>query len=686
MDSSEAIQVIAASHPLLTAHSELEIPAGLTLDQILAVAQPDSVLRRHAFIFIDDRLIERERWTQINPRPGERVLIRVVPSGGGGKNPLRVILTIAVLVTATVFGGPLGGLIGLSGKLATAVGTAAISLGGTLLINAIAPLPLPTVRQQDREDSPLFSIAGARNRARPFSSVPVILGRHRQVPPLGSQTYTEILGKDQYLRMLVVWGYGPLNVSDIKIGETPIAEFEDVEIETREGRPGEADLTLYTNSVMQENFSVLLSSADGFTLKRTEPDAESISMDFVLPRGLAHFNEDGSRGILSVTIRIEYRLVGTQPWIQSPGRTWSSGGTPAAIRNGHVITRAEIIAAGGPGQYEVRVRRTTPDRALERDIDEIYWAALRSFEASPAIRFDKPLARTALRIRATDQLHATVDQLNAICAAPILDWDGAAWVERETSNNAAIYRHILQGPARSSPIPDSRIDLAALEAWHDFCRVNDYEYNSVRDYSGSLHDALREVAAAGRASPSPYADGKWSVIVDTGVQTSVQHFTPRNSAAFRAERTFTDIPDAIRVRFLNRNEGWRDDERVIYRDGFDETNAETFAAIEARGITDPDHIYKFGRFHLAQLLLRREMWSFDVDFEYLVAARGGRVKLTHDVLLVGQKSARIKALVTNAAGDITSIEIDEEVRFESGVDYGVSIRSPGNPALTARVQ
>ena len=368
--------------------------------------------------------------------------------------------------------------------------------------------------------------------------------------------------------MLVVWGYGPLNVSDMKIGETPIAEFEDVEIETREGRVGEADLTLYTNSVMQENFSVLLSAADGYTLKRTEPDAESISLDFALPRGLAHFNDDGSRSSLSVTIRIEYRLVGTQAWIQSPGRTWSSGGTPAAIRAGHEITRAEIIAAGGPGQYEVRVRRTTPDRPSERDIDEIYWATLRSFEASDAINFDQPLARTALRIRATDQLHASVDQLNGICAAPILDWDGAAWVEGETSNNAAIYRHILQGAARSNPIPDSRIDLDAIEAWHDFCRINNYEYNGVLDTSGSLHDALREVAAAGRASPS-YADGKWSVIVDTGVQTPVQHFTPRNSSGFRAERTFADIPDGIRVRFRNRNEGWRDDERVIYQDGHD---------------------------------------------------------------------------------------------------------------------
>ena len=52
----------------------------------------------------------------------------------------------------------------------------------------------------------------------------------------------------------------------------------------------------------------------------------------------------------------------------------------------------------------------------------------------------------------------------------------------------------------------------------------------------------------------------------------------------------------------------------------------------------------------------------------------------------GRRRRRIKSLERNAAGDITGIEIDEEVRFEPGAVYGISIRNPGNPALTARVQ
>ena len=48
----------------------------------------------------------------------------------------------------------------------------------------------------------------------------------RTVPPLGALPYTETVGDTQYLRMLFVWGYGPLEISDLRIGETPLSEFE----------------------------------------------------------------------------------------------------------------------------------------------------------------------------------------------------------------------------------------------------------------------------------------------------------------------------------------------------------------------------------------------------------------------------------------------------------------------------
>ena len=512
--------------------------------------------------------------------------------------------------------------------------------------------------------------------------MPVILGRHKMVPPLGAQTYTEIHGGSQYLRMLVVWGYGPLAISDIRIGETPIGDFEDVEIETREGRATDAPITLYTRNVFEERFSILLSSADGWHTRTTRAETEEIILDFATPRGVSEFQDDGTRVAALVRVDIEYRQVGAPNWVDhttigSPH--FSDASTTPKPRSFSIPN-----LMGSPAEYEVRIRRFTPDSTSDRVFDDVYWTVLRSVRAGDPVTFDKPLAVTALRIRATDQLSGVVDRLNATVSSLVLDWDGANWVEAETSNPASLFRHVLQGPATANPAPDSRLDLTSLETWHDFCVANAYEYNSVIDYRSSVLERLREIAVAGRGSPS-FADGKKKAIVDTGTQLPVQHFSPRNSSNFRASRSFSEIPDALRVRFNNREEGWRQDERIVYRDGFDKTSAEKFATLEAPGITDPDHVYRFGRFHLAQILLRRELWTCELDFEYIVASRGDRVLLTHDVLLVGQKAARIKSVTVNPAGNTTAITIDEQITMVAGEDYGVSIRTPDDAAVKAQV-
>lgn len=61
--------------------------------------------------------------------------------GGGGKNPLRTVLMIAVMVVANVYGGPLASALGFSGSLGTAVASAGIALAGSVLVNALVPLP-----------------------------------------------------------------------------------------------------------------------------------------------------------------------------------------------------------------------------------------------------------------------------------------------------------------------------------------------------------------------------------------------------------------------------------------------------------------------------------------------------------------------------------------------------------------
>ena len=244
-------------------------------------------------------------------------------------------------------------------------------------------------------------------------------------------------------------------------------------------------------------------------------------------------------------------------------------------------------------------------------MDEAHWIALRTFTNRSPINLTG-LASTAIRIRASDQLNGVVDQLSAIVTSIVPDYDYLTdtWILRATSNPASLYREVLQGAGNARPIADAKVHLEDLKVWHDECRINNREFNQVRDFQSSVWEALSDIAAAGRGSPS-FRDGKWTVVVDRPKSTISQHFTPRNSWGFTGDKTFAKMPHGFRIRFVNRDKDWKQDERIVYDDGYDETNATEFEGLELPGVTDPNQIWSDGRTHIAQARLRPERYTLE---------------------------------------------------------------------------
>lgn len=688
------MQVIAANHPLRSDIIDLAVQDGMSLAEILEQAQPDPILRAHAHIFIGDVRVPRERWTRVRPKASSIVTIRVVAQGGGGgsKNPLRTILTIAVMVAATVVtGGAAAGLFASGSFFTTAAGAAILGAGvaavGMLAVNAIAPVRPPSMDSRSgttKRDSPTLTIEGARNNARPFGVVPVVLGRHRHVPPLAARSYTEVLGDDQYLRMLVVWGYGPLQISNLRIGDTQLSAFEGVRTEVRQGRPGDAPITLFPSQVTQEDLAIQLRQSDSWSLRVSGTDADELSVDIGFLGGLVNFTDKGTRTNKSVAIQIQYRPVGSSTWLvptfsdTTVQRKRISGSTITITHNRTSAIRHGFRWSVPRGQYEVIVRRTSADIDDPQVSDIATWTALRTITDDDPIKFEHPLAVTALSIKATDQLNGVVDQLTADVSSYVTDWSGSEVISR---NPALLFRHVLQDPANARRLSDDRVDLATLQAWGQYCAAEGFEFNMIRDFQSSVWDTLADIAAVGRASPTQ-RDGKWGVVVDKPQPYPVQHFTPRNSWGFEAEKTFPDPPHAFRIRFASRESRYEQDERTVYADGYNASTAQVFESLDAPGIVDPRHIWKFGRFQLAQAILRPERWTVNLDFEHLVARRGSWVKITHDVLLVGLASGRIKEVLTDGNGNATGFVSDEMLRMEAGRTYGVSIRTVGDAAVS----
>ena len=805
------ITLNVAPHPFSVERLTHKVSAGISVAEMLAEIQPDAVLRGCAHVLLDGHPIEQRNWLRVYPKAGAILTVRMVPQGGGGgKNPLRTLLSIAVLAASPMIASTLVGALGVTGSF-LGVSTAQILTGGMnllgrLALNAIAPPPRPRYNMGSK-DAPVYSLYGAQNRVEAFARVPKVLGRHRFVPPLGAHPYTETIGGDQYLRMLFVWGYGPLEVSDLKIGETPLSEYEGIEVQTRQGYPTDAPLTLYSNAVLQNDLQVALRHSTGYVTRTSEADAEELSIDITFARGLFKFGRGSNKVATTVEVEVQYAPTGTENWstgaqdfrevaaetVELPvvPVTYVTGGVsyqtsridrvafdPAAaivkivsgvvhragldiggvvsptLLAGHIplarILRTSsdtgVIVAGAitddrlpltagvvfegeddfkviagmaadqiqiaagkikyspllvtakqattlrsavsfkvpKGQYDVRLRRLTGDATSDNTFDECMWTALRTVRSTAPIKM-QGLAVTAIRIKATDQLNGMVDRFNGVVQALIPDYTGSEWVVQPTSNPASIYRHILQGAGNNRPLGNARLDLQKIEAWHTRCRLAGHAYDAVIDYDTSVRDVLQDVAALGRASPA-IVDGRWSVVEDIAQSVPVQHFTPRNTFGFEAQKAFDDQPQALRVRFINRDNGWAADERLVFADGVSETTATHYETLELAGVTSADQAWKHGRYHLATALLRPERYQFNTDIEHLVCTRGDLVRLTHDVPMFGVASARIVGRQLDEDGKVQALVLDAEVTQETARTYSLRCRTETGGSLVLAVE
>lgn len=276
-----------------------------------------TVPSRHVNVWHNGRRVPMELWTRLIPRPGDHVLIAPqMQGGGGGSKILRTVALIALVVVSAGYGATLGGALGFSGATAAAVGSAIIMVGGTLLINALIPMPLPTAAKlgvgEKYESSPTYSIQGGRNRPRPWEPMVLVFGRHRIVPDLGASPYNQQMGDDQYLNQVFHFGLQGISIalSDFKIGDTPVADFQGVQLQVS---APDGKLSMFPGNVDTiQGFAI--SQADGWQSRTTPANVTNIWIEFA--SRLFRVNDDGSMATRSVDVRVQYRPVGSPTWTE----------------------------------------------------------------------------------------------------------------------------------------------------------------------------------------------------------------------------------------------------------------------------------------------------------------------------------------------------------------------------------
>ena len=644
--------------------------------------------------------IPQKDWVKVFPKPGQTLSVRCIPQGGGGKGPLGFI--IAGLALAAAFFIPVTAPYLLTsvaggGTAFTALGTAIAGVSIGLIAQGIFGLIYPAPSLQLPESSGpvgrVSSLTGIRNRGLPYGTIPRVFGRHRMFPPFGAVPYTEIEGDNQYLVCLFCLGYGPMTISELKIGDTNLSSYEDVEYRFHSEHTGlNYPFTIYTADVFEDNVNVELtnfsSSGDpsSSTVRTTTQDTTKISIDIIYPEGIVYVDKRGRLNSHTLGVNVWYRKTGTSQWLRA-------GAGPYELTESTRELQRQNISFNVPkGQYDVGVSRSRVSRDTDEDTEnrefysnKILWGVIRSFKDTPPVQTKKNLGFVEMRIRSTDQLNGVLDEFNCVVESHLMTYNGN-WISEKTNNPAWAYASVLIDEANARRLSTTRIDANALQAWANWCDTNDFTYNRVLDSRNTVFDQMREIASAGRAS-FHIVDGQYSVVRDIPQTTPVQWFSPRNTFNYHGEKSFVkDRPHALRIPFINEERGWTDDERVVYDDGYHQDNATLFETIPLPGITDPRQIWRQGRYFIAQARLRPEVHIFGTDIEHLTCSRGDLVVLVQDVINLGIGSARIKEVYTNSSGDVEGVMVDTLFPVKTNENYAVKIRqSQDNPPYRAEI-
>ncbi len=596
--------------------------------------------------------------------------------GGGGKNPLRTVLMLAVMVAAIYFAPMLApslvSAFGVSSTVALGLAQAGIALVGATLVNVLIPPPKPSAITANfgsaPAPSPTYSLQAQGNQARLTQPIPVIYGRHRVYPDLAATPWAEYDGNQQYLHQLHCIGQGEHEVEQIRIEDTPIASFE--EIETELVPPGGA-VTLFETDVVtapeiagQELIGVndREEGEDGwigpFTANPAGTRATEIGIDVVMPRGLYYATASGRFSARTVEWEVEARAI-DDDGIAIGG--WIAVASESVTAAENTPQRRSYRYALDAGRYEVRVRRTNDKSGDARAGHVIHWGGLKAFlEDVPAFG---GVTLLAVRMRATDNLSQRSARLvNVIVTRKLPVWEPeAGWSKpRATRSLASAFADAARA-RYGAGLDDARIDLAALHALDAVWQSRGDRFDAVFDQSLTVWEALTRIARCGRALPF-LQGGVLRIARDAPRTLPVALFGPRNivRGSFRVQYVMPgeDTADAVTVTYFSERT-WTPDEVVASLPDSATEAAGKPATVDLFGCTGPEQAMREGLYMAAANRYRRRIVTFRTELEGLIPTYSDLIAITHDLPRWGQGGE-----VTAADG--RTLILSEPIEWESG--------------------
>jgi sulfur carrier protein ThiS len=692
------LQITSYRNPFKPGDREIRqlaiIPGNSVADYVRQIDLPGDVA-----ISYNGRILPASEQAALIPRPGDWLAVCPVVHGGGGgegggKNPLGLILGIALSVVAMGVGSMMmnGAFMG-SGFIAPAAwgwgaliaATAVMAVGGALISGMMGGGGVSTdLTFDDRSSTQTYTWSTMQSLTAQGGSVMITYGTVRTAGQILAEHITSD-GDKQYYNALLCGGEGPLDsISEITINDNPIANYSNVEQEIRLGVNDQTVVSNFSDTFDDQVVSAELSVGAAVT-RTTEGNAgQGLEITIEFASGLYHLNDAGNLETASVAIQAEYKLHGAGAY--TAWGSWTiSAASNSAIRR---VYRLDGLAAG---QYDVRLTCTSKSGTTTRDATRVYWATLSHILYDDFSRPNKALL--GIKALATDQLSGgrpTITWLQT--RSSVWVWNGSAYVSKPATNPAwACYDLIHRARRLQHPISGSwayQVDGAPATMliyqeflnWATFCDSKSLTVNILIEKSQDLWNALRPIEGCGRGKVI-LRGTRFAAICDAPTNP-VQLFSVGNIKQDSFREEFLDLggrANAIEVTFTNKDKNYQRDTLTVYAADYDAgATVKNPTQITLDGITTATQAYKEAAYRLRLNKYLTRTVSFDADVDAIACQVGDVILVQHDVPQWGEGGRLVAATETE-------VTLDKEVALDHTKSYQITVRLADDTLATRSI-
>lgn len=589
--------------------------------------------------------ILRAQWSTTTVKDGDIVAFVYLPQGGGGSNPLKLMLMIAISIYAPQLAVAMGAT---AGTVTASILTVGISFLGNTLVNALIPPPQPPKAQQANAmaaPSPTYSLNAQGNQARIGQAIPVLYGRMKVYPDFAAQPYVEYENNEQYLYQLFVITQGKARVhaDEIYIEDSQINSFgTDYQIEVLQ--PGTSP-TLFPTAVFnstevngQELTGQAPSASFGpFPLNPPETLINKIAFDFVLARGIYYLNDKGEYGARSMTFST----------FATPINNLGVPTGAAMLLGTHTISGASATPIRRtykyditPGRYAVTAFRNTVKNTDSRVANDLSWSGARGY-SSTSIDYGN-VTMLAVKLKATNTISSQSSRkINCIAQrilqVPVFNNTTGAYdlsSPVETSSIAWAIADMCRAEY-GAKVAETRYNIAQLTALNAVYQSRGDTFNAIFDSTQTFWDALSMTCRTGRARP--YIQGGMIHFTRDSLQSlPTALFNGRNIVKGSFKLTYImnseDTADCVDVEYFDELL-WKP--RIV-RASLDEGAPVKPAKVKAFGITNRAQAYREGMNIAAANRYRRKEVAFETELEGHIPSLGDLIAVQSDIPEWGQ--------------------------------------------------